>query len=74
MPIFAYVTGTAQDAANLAADKALNFPVVFDGSGEIIRRWNQSQRTPSSTIIDKGMVVHKVDTAWYPQMIEALLE
>jgi hypothetical protein len=47
---------------------------VYDGSGEIIRRWNASQRTPSSTVIGRGMVVHSVDTAWYPAMIEGLLE
>jgi peroxiredoxin len=61
---------TAADAKALADEKGLSFPILSDPSQEVFGRWDPSTTVPSSTILDRGVVVAEVGIAWYQSLLE----
>lgn len=51
----------------------LTFPILSDTTLSLFARWNPSGETPSTTLLDRGVVVHEIDTTWYAAQIEALV-
>ena len=65
------------DAASVQAsaeEYGLSFPVLGDTTRRAFDRWDPSYRTPSATIINRGMVVHTIDGMWSEELIQQLLE
>lgn len=65
--------GDPSRSLQLAQDYGLSFPILTDTSLSVFSRFDPSGDTPSSTFIAEGMVVHSVDVAWYPALIEEIL-
>ena len=61
---------TPEECATYADEIGLTFPVLSDLRGEIFARWNTSGAVPSTTILDRGMVVSEIDITWYQDKIE----
>ncbi len=74
LPIMIFADGTVEKTSQFAKEKGLTFPVLSDPDRVVFDRWNAAGATPSTTMLAKGLVVHEIDTVWYPAMIEELLE
>ena len=60
-----------EENAAYAADKNLTYPILSDTAYEVFQRWNPSMTVPSSTIIDRGVVVAEVNVTWYQALLES---
>lgn len=65
--------GTPERARDLGEQLGLTFPILSDPNYEVFGRWDESNVTPSSTIIDRGSEVAIIDTTWYPAQLEELI-
>ncbi len=62
---------SSSEAATYANEKNLTFPILSDTNREVFGRWDPDTTVPSSTIIDRGVVVAEIGTAWYQSLIES---
>ena len=60
-----------EDNAAYAAENNITYPILSDTSSEIFGRWDPSQTVPSTTIIDRGVVVAEVGVTWYQDLIKS---
>lgn len=65
--------GSPSENLQFAESRSLTFPILSDTSMELFERWDPSGSTPSSTLLDRGLEVHAVDTSWYTSQLEALI-
>ena len=65
--------GDSNTAKTLADENGLTFPVLTDPTYEVFGRWNQSNTTPSTTLLRPGLIVEEIETTWYPEQVEELL-
>ena len=65
--------GDPSRSLQMAQDYGLSFHIMTDTSLSVFSRFDPSGDTPSSTFIAEGMVVHSVDVAWYPGLVEEIL-
>jgi len=70
IPMMVMYDASPADALAYAQEKSLTFPILSDTSMQVFARWDSSGTVPSSTIIDRGVVVAEVDTTWYQSLIE----
>ena len=73
MPFMVMRDGNPQKNLDLAQKKGLNFPVVSDPSGVLFERWDPTNKTPSTTLIRKGVEVFTIDEGWHTESIKDML-
>jgi peroxiredoxin len=62
---------TPAEALAYATEHNLSFPILSDQGQEVFGRWDPSTTVPSSTIIDRGVLVAEVGVTWYQSLIES---
>ncbi len=72
-PIMLMYDGTSAQSMAMAEELNLTFPILNDTGLEVFDRLDPSGATPKSTFLDVEVVVHSVEVAWYPGMIEEIL-
>lgn len=73
MPIMVMYDGTPEKNLDLAQKKGLKFPVVSDPGMTLFKRWDPTNKTPSTTLIRPGAEVFQIDEGWHTESIEELL-
>jgi peroxiredoxin len=73
LPIMLMYDGQSAENLAYAEEYKLTFPVLSDLNMEVFGRWNPTGVTPSTTLIDRDLVVYAIDTTWYPAQVEGLV-
>ena len=64
---------TPTEAKAFADEYNLTFPILSDPSQVVFSRWDPSVTVPSTTIIDRGVVIAEIDTTWYQSLLEGYI-
>jgi len=70
IPMMVMYDASPAEAMTYATEKALTFPILSDTSQQVFSRWDPSVTVPSSTILDRGVLVAEIGTTWYQDKIE----
>ena len=65
--------GSPDQNLAFANEYNLNFPILSDMNKEVFDIWDPVYKTPSTTLIGRGAVVHSIDETWHTQLLEDLI-
>lgn len=73
MPMMIMMDGSPDQNLAFANEYDLNFPILSDMNMEVFDVWDPIYKTPSTTLIERGAVVHSIDETWHTTLLENLI-